>query len=163
MQQSRLFPFATIAAAATAIALTALPWLSLRDIGFDLAWNGFGIGTSEGLDGLAPAARGWWIVAAAGVAILAALVCLTPSERARPLDRPATAVGAVAAMLGACVPIAVLIWPDWYYGDFLTEIGLRDPQVREMIGPSAGTLVPITVVMLLTAGLCAYSARVRTE
>ena len=163
MQQSRLFPFATIVAAATAIALTSLPWLSLRQIGFDLSWNGLGLGTSAELDGLAPAARGWWIVGAAVIAILAALFSLAPSEKLRSLSRPANGAAAVVAVLGAFVPIAVLIWPDWYYGDFLTDIGLRDPHDRGMIHPSAGTLVPTALVMLLVAALCAYSARLTPE
>lgn len=158
MQPSRLYPFATIIAAATAIALTTLPWISLRPGGVDASWNGLGIGGSTELAGLdfAPAGRGWLIVAAAAVAILAALISLAPAVQGRPVVRLANTIGAGAAVLGALVPVAVMIWPSWYSGNLLDEIGLGP--LSDSFPPSKTILIPLAVVMLLTAVLCAATA-----
>ncbi|GAA4674396.1 hypothetical protein [Gordonia humi] len=156
MQSSRLFPFATIVAAATAIALTALPWMSLRPVGFDVSWNGLGMGGLAGVDDFAPAGRGWLVIAASIVAILAALISLMPAVQAQPVARLANAAAAVVCVLGAFVPVAVMIWPGWYSNNVLDQVGLV-PFGTEL-GPSKAVLIPLTVVMLLTAALCAYSA-----
>ncbi|WOC11249.1 hypothetical protein [Gordonia sp. MP11Mi] len=162
MQPSRLFPFATIVAAATAIALTALPWTTLKSLGLDLSWNGFGMGDSEVADlGVGPAGRGWLVVAAAVVAMLAALISLMPAPSARPLSRLANAIGAVVCILGAAVPVAVMIWPGWYFGDLPEQLGA--PDLAEFAAPSKAILIPLTLVMLLTAALCGYSSRPGTE
>lgn len=158
MQPSRLFPFATIVAAAVAIALTALPWVNLKNLGVDLSWNGLGIGDSEISDlDIGPNGRGWLIVAAAVVAMLAALISLMPAPSARPLARLANAIAAVACTLGALVPIAVMIWPNWYYGDLAEQIGA--PDLADHAAPSKMILIPLTLVMLLTATLCGYSSK----
>ncbi|MGO3326011.1 hypothetical protein [Gordonia sp. (in: high G+C Gram-positive bacteria)] len=162
MQPSRLFPFATIVAAATAIALTTLPWMNLKSAGLDLSWNGLGIGASEIADlDVSPEGRGWLVVAACVVAILAALISLMPAPSAAPLSRLANVIAAVATTIGALVPLAVMIWPSWFYGDLETKLGA--PNLAEFAAPSKMILIPLTLVMLLTAALCAYSSRLRTE
>ncbi|WP_186290583.1 hypothetical protein [Gordonia zhaorongruii] len=163
MQQSRLIPFATISAAATAIALTALPWVDLKPLGLDISWNGLAMSSATGSDpDIGPAGRGWLVIAACVVALLAALISLMPAPSARPFARLANVIAAVAAFLGALVPMAVMIWPQWYYGDLLDGLGLNDNLISDLIPPSKPILVILTIAMLITAAMCAYAARSTT-
>lgn len=153
--QSRALPYAVITAAITAIAVTALPWFNLRKLGMDASWNGLGMGTVSRQDlGLAPNARGWLIVAAAALAALAGLVALMPSPTARPLGRVMAAVSAVGATAAAFVPIAVWIWPSWYFGDFLAGLGFY-ANADVDISVSKAILTALIVVLLVLAVLCA--------
>ena len=159
--QSRLLPYATIAAAVTAIALTALPWFDLKPLGLDVSWNGLGMSsddalTTEGVADIAPAGRGWLVIAACAVSILAALISLMPSPAARPFAQVANTIGAVAAVLGALVPIIILANPDWFYGDLLDQLGAAE--MRDELSVSAPVLVSTAVAMLLTALFCGVSA-----
>lgn len=150
---SRALPFAVITAALTAIAVTALPWFNLRKLGMDASWNGLGMGTVSRQDlGLAPNARGWLIVAAAVFAVLAGLVALMPSATARPLGRIMAAVAAVGATAAAFVPIAIWIRPSWYFGDFLSGVGI---EAEVDISVSKVILTALIVILLFLAGLCA--------
>ncbi|EGD56522.1 hypothetical protein [Gordonia neofelifaecis] len=149
--QSRTLPFAVVITAVTGIAVTALPWFNLHSVGLDASWNGLGMGTVDANDlGIAPSGRGWLIVAACALAGLAGLAALMPSPKARPVARVMAAVAAVGATAAAFVPIAIWIWPSWYFGDFLDGLGLSSAD----IGVSTAILIALIVIMLILAALC---------
>ncbi|WFN93921.1 hypothetical protein [Gordonia sihwensis] len=151
--QSRALPFAVIAAAVTGIAVTALPWFDLRRLGMDASWNGLGIGTVSQSDlGVAPAGRGWLIVAACALAALAGIVALLPAAKAQSIGRVLAGVAAVGSTAAAFVPIAVWIWPSWYFAGFLDGLGLSDAQ--ELVTVSKAILIGLIVILLILAALC---------
>ncbi|WP_026919432.1 hypothetical protein [Gordonia shandongensis] len=148
--QTRVLPFAVIISAATAIAVTALPWISLRTLGFDVSWNGLGM--SQGAGGAvdaAPAGRGWLIVAVAAVAILGALAALAPSPAVRPFAGALVGTGAAASIAAVAVPLAIWIHPSWYLGDFVTAYQLPDD-----VAVSKPILGGLIVILLLLGALC---------
>lgn len=148
---ARALPFAVITAAVTAIAVTALPWFNLKKIGLDISWNGLGIASDPYLD-LAPHGRGWLIVAACVLAGLTGLVALMPSPAAKPLTRMMAGASAVGAALAALVPVAIWIWPSWYFGTVQDHLKLPDDSP---IGVSKLILSALILILLLLAGLCA--------
>lgn len=157
--QIRALPYAVLTVAITAIAVTALPWFDLRSLGVDISWNGLAMASADA-DGLAPHGRGWLIVAASMIAILAALTTLMPAPGAKPLARLLSAFAAVGAIAAAFVPIAVWIWPSWYFGDFQSDLGFTPED-----GLSVNKLILgiLAAVLLLLAALCAALFVDRTE
>ncbi len=153
--QSRLYPFATIIAAVTSIALTALPWVRLDPLGIPASWNGLGMAdTDVGMD-MGVVGVGWAVVAACVVAVLAALISLMPSPKVRPLVPLANAVAAAACALSALAPIITLIWPSAYYGDLFTNLGASD--LTSEVPLNTAVIVSTTVAVLVTALVCAIA------
>lgn len=152
--QNRALPFAVIAAAVTAIAVTALPWFDLGRLGLDISWNGLGIASDPDpeLDDLAPNGRGWLIVTACVIAGVTGLVALMSAPAAKQLTRLMAAVSAGAAFLAALVPIAIWIWPSWYFGNFQDHLGLPEDNPITVSKPILSVLI---VILLLLAALCA--------
>ncbi|NLG45974.1 hypothetical protein [Gordonia sp. (in: high G+C Gram-positive bacteria)] len=157
--QTRALPYAVLTVAITAIAVTALPWFNLRNAGFDISWNGLGMASADA-DGLAPHGRGWLIVAACLIAVLAALTALMPAPAAKPLARLLSAIAAVGAIAAAFVPIAVWIWPSWYFGDFESDLGFTPEDGLTVDKLILGILA---AVLLLLAALSAALFVDRTE
>ncbi|GEE01930.1 hypothetical protein nbrc107696_23760 [Gordonia spumicola] len=152
---SRLYPFATIIAAATSIALTALPWIRLDPLGVTISWNGLGM-TDSYLDDIGVVGVGWVVVAASVVAILAALIGLMPSAKVRPLLPLANAAAAVSCALAALAPIITLISPSVYYGDLFVSIGATSE--IPLVPLNTPVIVSTTIAILITGVVCAFAA-----
>lgn len=158
--QPRVLPFAVIVAAATAIAVTALPWFNLNNLGVQASWNGLGFGSISKSDlDVSPNGRGWLIVGAAAFTILTALAALMSAPAARPIARLMAAISTIGATVASFVPIAILIWPSWYFGNFLSDLGLTTDQVSV----STVIMVVLVVILLVLAALCAALFVERTD
>ncbi|WP_159067460.1 hypothetical protein [Gordonia iterans] len=121
MQLRRLyFSAITLVAVFGLATVVMLPWLSLPGLG--IGWNGIGRTSDTGLaeSGFAPAARGWYVIAACAVAVLAACTLLRSSTKG---TAPALWLAALCSAGGAAVPIVVLTDPDWFLGGLLREVG----------------------------------------
>lgn len=121
MQLRRLyFSAITLVAVFGFATVVMLPWLSLPGLG--IGWNGIGRTSDTGLaeSGFAPAARGWYVITACAVAVLAACTLLRSSTKG---TAPALWLAALCSAGGAAVPIVVLTDPDWFLGGLLREVG----------------------------------------
>lgn len=126
-QQRRLYAFAIGLVAILVIGTVLLPWVRLTRLGIPVGWNGLGR-TGDAVmarEGVGPHAYGWYVIAAAVLALLAAGLLLGSAATAR---RSAWALWAAAAgaLAATAVPIVTLTDPDWLLGDFFAEIGARD-------------------------------------
>ncbi|MGB6039814.1 MAG: hypothetical protein WBG39_08180 [Gordonia sp. (in: high G+C Gram-positive bacteria)] len=158
--QSRALGFAVIITAVTAIAVTALPWFNLNSFGLQAHWNGLGLGniSHDELD-VAPNGRGWLIVGASAFAILAALAAFLTAPSARPIARLMAGLAAIGATAASLVPIAIMIWPSWYFGSFQQDLGMTNIPLEV----SNVILVALIVILLVLAVLCAALFVERTE
>lgn len=123
-QQRRLYGFALGLVAILTIGTAFLPWVRLDPLGYPLTWNGIGRSGEPVFEGesIGPHAYGWWVIAAAAIALIAAFVLMSaPSVAAKApwVLWPA----AIAALAATAVPITALVNPTWLIGDFMAEIG----------------------------------------
>lgn len=155
----RLYSAALALVAVFGIATVLLPWLVLPLPGLNNGWNGIGRTRDEGLAAaqLAPEPRGWWVIAACVVVLLAAGSLLSPKVTDAVASR-ALWTGAACSAAAAAVPITVLAAPNWYLGDFFAEIGAPElaDQARDLI--SIPMLSFCLGALVLLAILCAATA-----
>ena len=160
-QQRRLYASVIGVVAVLAIATTLLPWVSLDMLGTKVTWNGLGQTSDLAFSerGIGPHSFGWWVVAAAFVAILSTGLLLSSSTVARTATAPALWLTAAAALAAAAVPITALVDPPWLIGDFVVDIGAQN--LAELIGReflvvpvlsfTIGALVILALLAIATA------------
>ena len=160
-QQRRLYASVIGVVAVLAIATTLLPWVSLDMLGTKVTWNGLGQTSDLAFSerGIGPHAYGWWVVAAAFVAILSTGLLLSSSAVARTATAPALWLTAAAALAATAVPITALADPPWLIGDFVVDIGAQN--LAELIGReflvvpvlsfTIGALVILALLAIATA------------
>jgi len=156
----RLNAYAILIVAATVVGVAALPWISFRTIYLGLSWNGFGAenrtpSADEVVD-VSPAGPGWFLLAACLIAALAAASTLI--ARTRVYARPALWVAAGCALIATAIPITVLVNPEWYAGEVMTQIGgtalpLRDFLRVQLVSSAVGLLILLAVLCAITATL----------
>ncbi|GAA3966303.1 hypothetical protein [Gordonia caeni] len=159
-QQRRLYSFAIGLVAVLTIGSTLAPWVTLDKLGVPASWNGIGRTSDAALadEGVGPHAYGWWVVAAAVVALLAGLLLLGSASLARRAV-PVLWVATIGVLAALAVPITALVNPDWLIGDFFHEIGARD--LAQLMGRdflNVPVLIFVIVALLLLAVLCAGTA-----
>lgn len=156
MQLRRLyFSAITLVAVFGLATVVMLPWLSLPGLG--IGWNGIGRTSDTGLaeSGFAPAARGWYVIAACAVAVLAACTLLRSSTKG---TAPALWLAALCSAGGAAVPIVVLTDPDWFLGGLPREVGAVAYLDRGYDLLNVPVLSFCAGAMILLAILCAATA-----
>lgn len=159
-QQRRLYSFAIGLVAVLTIGSTIAPWVTLDKLGVHATWNGIGRTSDEALarEGVGPHAYGWWVVAAAVLALVAGLLLLGSASLARRAV-PVLWVATVGVLASLAVPITALVNPDWLIGDFFHEIGARD--LAQLMGRdflNVPVLIFVIVALVLLAVLCAGTA-----
>lgn len=159
-QQRRLYALAIGLVAVLTIGTTLLPWVSLDMIGVPASWNGVGrtSATQFAQEDIGPHAYGWWVVAAALVALAAGLLLLGSASLAR-RAAPALWIGAACALAALAVPIATLVNPTWLIGSFFQEIGARD--IAQQMGReflNVPVLIFVILGLVVLAVLCAGTA-----
>ncbi|MFC0315779.1 hypothetical protein ACFQNE_17505 [Gordonia phosphorivorans] len=164
-QQRRLYASVIGVVAVLAIATTLLPWVSLQTLGTQVTWNGLGR-TSDVLlaeNGIGPHPYGWWVVAAAFVAILATGLLLSSGKVIDKITAPVLWLAAVAALAATAVPITALADPAWLMGDFLDQLGPRG--LVDLIGgeflvvPVLGFTIGSLIILALLAAATALIVR----
>lgn len=156
MQLRRLYFSAITLVAVFGIAtVVMLPWLSLPGLG--IGWNGLGRTSDTGLaeSGFAPASRGWYVIAACAVAVLAACTLLRSSTKG---TAPALWLATLCSAGGATVPIVVLTDPDWFLGGLLRQVGAvayldrgYDLLNVPVLSFCAGAMILLTILCAATA------------
>lgn len=160
LQQRRLYAFAIGLVAVLTVGATLLPWVSLNTLGTPVGWNGIGRTGDAAFAGqhVGPNPYGWWVIAAAAVALLASLLLLGSGTTLR-VAAWSLWLAALAALAATAVPITALVTPEWLIGGFIEQISLRPlpPSMSRhflnvpVLGFVIGFLVLLAVLCIGTA------------